>query len=153
MNKFYRVCRCVILAAAMMLTAVSCQTQTPASRIAANPVMFRNLPANQQLLVQQGRICDGMSPDAVYLAWGKPSGDPVKGQQGGKIFERWVYMRMRAVPTTGMGVGFWRGGYGGAFGGYDPFVYIPEEVANVRFENNRVTSWERRSQDTNSYAE
>ena len=43
----------------------SCQTATPTTRINQNPVMFRQLSPEQQLLVQQGRICEGMTKDAV----------------------------------------------------------------------------------------
>lgn len=54
---------------------VSCSVITPADRIRENPAMYQNLPSEQQTLVQQGRICNGMNQDAVFLAWGCPMTD------------------------------------------------------------------------------
>lgn len=139
----------VLAAGLMAVVLVACQTATPATRIEANPVMFRALDAEQQLMVQQGRICKGMSKDAVFLAWGKPASAPMVGEKDGKRFERWVYTVSRAVPVEGFGGGCW---YGGPWGyhGWGPYggmnvAYVPENVASVTFENNRVTEWESRS--------
>lgn len=108
--------------------------------------MFRHLSPEHQALVQQGRICDGMSKDAVFLAWGQPSERPMLGQNEGRNFEEWTYTRMRPVVVSrpvfyGSYWGPWGGWYTG--GGVDT-VYVPEKVADVTFENNRVVSWESR---------
>lgn len=125
----------------------ACQTATPAKRIESNPVMYRSLSAEQQLMVQQGRICKGMTKDAVFLAWGKPASAPMVGERDGKRFERWVYTVTRAVPMENFG-GWWYsdpwyyrswGPYGGM-----SVAYVPENVASVTFENDRVTEWESR---------
>lgn len=129
------------VAAAALL--VACQSANPASRIAENPVMFRALSPEQQLMVQQGRICEGMSKAAVFLAWGPPTGSPITGQKDGRSFERWVYTRQQPVPVTGVGYdpwGPWRGYYGADNG----VMYVPETTASVTFENDRVTQWEKR---------
>lgn len=140
--------RSLIAAALSAVVLVACQTATPAARIEANPVMFRALNAEQQLMVQQGRICKGMTKDAVFLAWGKPASSPMVGEKDGKRFERWVYTVSRPVPVDGFGGGCWHGGpWGHCWGPYGGVnvAYVPEDVASVIFENDRVTEWESRS--------
>lgn len=142
-------CCSVLLSGLAALALVACQTATPAARIEANPVMFRSLNAEQQLMVQQGRICKGMTKDAVFLAWGKPASAPMVGEKDGKRYERWVYTVSRAVPVDGFWGGCWgydpwcRHGWG-PYGGMN-IAYVPEDVASVTFENGRVTEWESRS--------
>lgn len=138
-----------VMSAALVLAA--CQTASPATRIEANPVMFRALSAEQQLMVQQGRIARGMSKEAVFLAWGKPASAPMVGEKNGKRFERWVYTVSRAVPVDSFGGGYWCGGpwcrHGWwPYGGMD-VAYVPENVASVTFENDCVTEWESRSNE------
>lgn len=137
--------------AACLLCAVflvGCQVATPSSRIAENPVLYQSLSPEHRLLVQQGRICNGMNKSAVFLAWGYPAGSPVTGEKESKRFERWVYVRNRAVPVDTFGG--WHHGCWHHPGLYDDFgmgsgvVYVPEEVASVTFENEKVTEWESR---------
>ena len=135
-----------VLAVVGVIVLTGCQTATPASRISANPVMFRMLSPEQQLMVQQGKICEGMSKEAVFLAWGNPNTEPVLGQQNGVSYEKWVYLTYQPVMmnTVGFSSGCWGGGpcYGPAVG--TSTAYVPQEAAWVMFENDKVTSWERR---------
>lgn len=124
----------------------SCQTATPSTRISQNPVMYSMLTPEQQVLVQQGRICEGMSKDAVYLAWGNPSTPPVTGQQDGASYEKWIYTTYQPVMVDSFGVGVgcghgphWHGG-----GIATSTAYVPRESAWVMFQNNKVTAWEER---------
>lgn len=148
MNGIGKRSRTALFVCMAALSLVACQTATPATRIEANPVMFRALSAEQQLMVQQGRIEKGMTKDAVFLAWGKPATAPMVGEKDGKRFERWVYTVSRAVPVDSFG-GYWgydpwcRHGWG-PYGGMN-VAYVPEDVASVTFENDRVTEWESRS--------
>lgn len=149
MNGIGKRSRTALLACMAALLLAACQTATPATRIEANPVMFRSLSAEQQLMVQQGRIAKGMTKDAVFLAWGKPASAPMVGEKDGKRFERWVYTVSRPVPVDGFGGGCWYGGpwchHGwGPYGGMN-VAYVPEDVASVTFEDERVTEWESRS--------
>lgn len=75
------------LAAALSLA--SC-VSTPASRIQKNPVLFNSLPPAQKALVETGQIAEGMSPPAVFLAWGDPSA-VAEGNLNGKPATRWIY--------------------------------------------------------------
>lgn len=141
MRLFHALHLLALSAAALFLE--SCQTATPMTRIDQNPVMFRQLPPAQQLLVQQGRIYEGMTKDAVYLAWGNPNTPPVTGQQDGVAYEKWVYNVYQPVmvDSFSMGTGCWNGPHWcGGMGTSTAFV--PKEAAWVMFQNNVVTSWE-----------
>jgi len=127
---------------------MACQTPTPASRIAGNQLVYQSLPAKQQELVRQGIICEGMSPDAVFLAWGSPNSAPYVGQKNGKSVVRWEYSAMEPV-TVANG---WTSPYWGPYGWYGPYygggfstAYVPRNVGFVEFTNGKVTSWESRS--------
>jgi hypothetical protein len=99
----------------------------------------------------EGRVVEGMSPDAVYLALGRPD-RVVRGSDKGIPFEVWRYTTLQPVYRSS-----WSAGYGPVYGGpyrrgfYDPgWVgwdmgpdYVPVTAAVVRFSRNRVTGWER----------
>lgn len=118
-------------------------------RIERNPQIFGALSEQDQSLVMQRRLREGMNKDAVFLILGKPD-RVAQGRRDGKSFERWTYMGQRAVTTQTFGMGF--GGWGGVgacgpwgdpFWGAGPMVtYIPYDAAAVDFVNNRVTGWE-----------
>jgi len=144
-------------ALALGLSFTSCVPSTPQTRIQQDPRKFAALSTKEQSLVQQGQISRGMSPDAVYLAWGSPSGS-FQGSNDGKLTERWDYVGVRPVQTTAFYGSY---GYGGHYGyrGYGPYgrhggtmigvgfgpevAYLPYRVASVWFINQRVDAWER----------
>ncbi len=134
----------LIVSAAAALLLSSCQVATPATRIEQNPVLFESLSEKDRALVQQGLIREGMSPEAVFLAWGYPNSAPFVGQKDGKRIVRWVYNRDEPVMSTPT----WSGPCWGPYGCYHDHymmpdtVYIPRNVANVTFENDKVVSWE-----------
>ena len=143
--RLFRVIHLLILGTAAMLLE-SCQTATPSTRISQNPVMYGMLTPEQQVMVQQGRICEGMSKDAVYLAWGNPNTPPITGQQEGRSYEKWVYATYQPVMVDSIGVGVgcdhgphWHGG-----GVSTSTAYVPRENAWVMFQDNKVTAWEER---------
>ena len=135
-----------VLMSLFSVAQFSCQTATPLTRIDQNPVMFRMLSPEHQVLVQQGRICEGMSKDAVFLAWGTPNTPPVQGQQGGLAYEKWVYNVYRPVmvDSVGFGTGCWHHGHWYGGGMSTSTAMVPEEAAWVIFQNNCVTAWESR---------
>lgn len=124
----------------------ACQTATPLNRIEKNPVMFGMLSPEHKVLVQQGRICEGMTRDAVFLAWGNPNSAPVQGQQDGQSYEKWIYKVYQPVmvDSFSIGAGCWRHGplYGG--GMTTGTAMVPQEAAWVIFQNDIVTAWESR---------
>lgn len=133
---------CAVVCAACALS--SCSSVTPADRIAQNPVIFQSLTPAQQLLVQQGRIEKGMSPDAVILAWGAPDSQ-VQGEKDGRKTDRWIYNGYETVTVMSDSVTPFYGPYGW----YDPYyprtstAYVPTQRAYVEFVNGKVSSWEK----------
>ncbi|MDO5470952.1 MAG: hypothetical protein Q4F38_06585 [Akkermansia sp.] len=137
-----------ILMAAVVLSGLSlssCQSSTPASRIAAHPAMFSALPPAQQSLVRQGRLAEGMSRDAVFLAWGKPNGAPYQAYRNGKNIERWYYKGYQ--PITVMNDGLYPPFYDGyGWGAYTPYyssstMFVPRNVAYAEFINGKLKAW------------
>lgn len=139
---------------ALMLVLGCCATARE-RRITNNPKIYQDLSTSDQVLVQQGRIREGMSKEAVFLAYGRPDG-VATGRQGGKEVEVWSYMDSQPVyaNTYSVGLGWGRGAYGwgryggGYYGAWDPFwsyspsvVYVPYRAATVTFRGNRVTEF------------
>jgi len=146
---------------ALAVTAIlnSCAPNTPASRIAQNPVIFDKLSENDKQLAQIGQIQKGMHRDGVLLAWGKPD-TMTSGSKKGKSFEKWIYTSTSPVyvnrlhPFGGLSYGR-HGRYGrysgrnyGYYGGlrFGPDVqYVERPTAYVEFDyRNKVSSWSKR---------
>jgi hypothetical protein len=145
------VSRSVMLGAAVVLSA--CAAPTPSSRVAAAPQLYAPLPEAQKKAVMEGRVEEGMPPDAVYLACGQPD-RVVRGSENGKPYELWRYTQLMPVYHAGVSMGFGIGqpyGYGRRHGFFDPAWigydagpdYVPVTAVVVRFSRNRVTGWER----------
>ena len=135
------------------LLLAACAAATPGSRVAQAPRLFEVLPAPQKQAVLEGRVLEGMTPDAVYLAWGRPD-RVTRGSQNGTPFEIWRFTELQPVyrSSVHVGLGYGYGHYGYGRGGYyDPAFaaletgpdYVPVTAAMVRFSRNRVTGWER----------
>ena len=141
-----------IAASALFLTGCA----TTETRIADHPEIFQTLSAQDQALVSQGKIREGMRQDAVWLAWGAPD-QKATGSARGRAVETWIYNEYTYAnapypyPYGPFGYGGYFGGGFGGFGGgaivfrshhghrfailgdpfYDPFLYsyIPPRVA------------------------
>ena len=137
-----------LIALAAGFSLVSCMPSTPLTRIEKNPQLFQALPEKHKALVQQGQIERGMSKEAVFLAWGRPS-RTTNASYSGKISERWDYEGSRPVysysvnPTFGFSrlSSCMHYSYFGASIGPD-ITYLPTTVASVWYLNHRVDSWE-----------
>ena len=152
-----------ILAVASALVLASCET--PQTRIAERPQVYNALSPRDQQLVSEGKIREGMSQDAVYLAWGAPN-QRGPGRYRGSSTETWIYFSVSAGDyypppfAYGYGYGF---GYGGSFlhrhrSGrlhrhvyydpfYDPWFYRRTSVVSypertVSFQNGRVIAFQ-----------
>ena len=140
--------------------------ETTQDRIAQRPEAYNALSPRDRELVQRGQIREGMSRDAVYIAWGAPN-QRGPGRHRGSSTESWIYFSTAAgdyyPPPFAYGYGFGYGGFGGSYlhrhrSGrlhrhvyydpfYDPWFYrrtsvisYPERV--VSFQNGRVISWQ-----------
>jgi len=134
---------------ATFLGLTACTTVAPRDqRIADNPQWYSSLSQDDQLLVRQGRIREGMGKNPVFLSWGQPD-SVTTGTDHGKQTETWLYTAFQPQYVTGFSMGFpsYYGmgyyGYGGPAVFHD-VVYTQEPAAMVRFENGRVTAWQAR---------
>ncbi len=153
----------LLLLPLLAVFAVSCSSsRTPAKRIEKNAEAYNKLSARHQELVENGRIEEGMSREAVLLAWGEP-GTKTEGQLKGRSFEKWSYTGLAPVYRQSFGGGFGYGhgfrrfghgrfgrrgfGHRGGFGSFGSFgtsvSYVPFRTAWVKFEGGRVESWQR----------
>ncbi|MEY2496582.1 MAG: hypothetical protein QOD12_138 [Verrucomicrobiota bacterium] len=149
-----------IAASAVILTSCS----TTETRISDHPEIFQTLSPRDQELVKQGKIREGMSQDAVWIAWGSPD-QKATGTARGRAVETWIYNDY-VYANAPYPYPYGPFGYGGYFGGgavvfhrhgghrfaiigdpfYDPFFYsyIPPRVAypskTVTFSSGRVIS-------------
>ncbi|MES2594101.1 MAG: hypothetical protein V4662_02140 [Verrucomicrobiota bacterium] len=151
MKRFLQLCAGLTLAT----LAISC-TSARERRIANNPQIYQKLSTSDQVLVQQGRIREGMTKEGVFLSYGRPD-SVATGRQKGSSVEQWSYMGTQPVYTNnfgmGLGYGYGRGwgyrGYGaGYYGAWDPYwgmgpnvVYVPYKDASVTFRGNRVSEF------------
>ena len=142
-----RMNRLILLALVALLAG--CASVSPRDqRIANNGEWYNALNQDDQLLVTQGRIREGMGKNPVFLAWGQP--DSVNsGTDRGKPVETWIYTSYRPQVITGFGMGF-PAYYGMGYYGYcgpgvfQDVVYTEEPAAMVKFENGRVVAWQAR---------
>jgi len=148
----------LLLALLCGLALPGCETLNPAQRRASrNPELFASLSQKEKNLVDQGRIEEGMSRDAVYLAWGRP-GRVMSGSRNGQGREKWAYFHTAPVQTTSIGFGGFANhpfyanyGFHPAFGyGFGPgwgmstgIDYLPYIGSTVEFFKGRVVAWER----------
>ncbi len=140
--------RIVVSTAVVCLALFAAGCSTVDSRIKQNPAAYANLSASEQALVRQGRIDEGMSPEAVYLAWGSP-GETARGSVKGRRFEEWRYFVYNQEPVTNLGIGIASVPVATPEGLY--FVdrgvdlgYVTQQRLSRRvvFEQRKVVSWE-----------
>ena len=138
----------LLLSISALLLFNSCAPVTPQQRIENNIGVYKSLPPGHQELVKRGELARGMSPDAVFMAWGPPS-RRYQGLQNNAATERWDYEGSKPVYSNSVGMGYGYGtGYYGRRAGYSSLsispevAYVPYRRATVLFKNNRVDSWE-----------
>jgi hypothetical protein len=134
------------------------------SRISEHPEIYGRLSPRDQALVRQGQIREGMSMDAVWLAWGSPEQKGF-GRWRGRQTETWIYRAYYNEYDPYYGGFGYPYGYGGYYGGgvivggrhrrhfvvydpfYDPFFYprfrqVSYPYKTVTFENGRVVAFQ-----------
>ena len=127
-------------------------------RVEANAETYGSLSDSDRALVNEGKIREGMSKQAVFISWGRPN-DIRQGSKSGVPYETWIYMSSRAYSQTSLSLGYGYGMdpyypyYGGRYYhrahlGFHPAVattYRPLKVGSVEFLNDKVVSWEARA--------
>ena len=154
-------------AACAALFLASCSTTQ--TRISEHPEIYGRLRQDDQALVSRGQIRNGLSQEAVYLAWGNPEQHTTANVHG-RPAETWVYLDttgdIHPYPHFGLGYGVGGGFYGGGYGGgrfyshggrrfyglgydpfYDPFLFSRFETISypsrtVSFQNGRVVAFQ-----------
>ena len=130
----------------LLLILAGCATKsTVETRRFERSSAYEALPADQKAMVDSGQIRVGMSSDAVYIAWGKPSEileseDP---QQGHLVFWRyfgswlqenryWAYREVNRGPRAGAYVERY------LTSDYSPRDYARSEIV---LKDGNVLSW------------
>ena len=138
----------LILGIAAVIGLSSCEATSPASRAAKSPGVLERLSPHDRELVMKSTISEGMSKDAVYIAWGKPDGI-THGSMNGKTVETWTYTSLRPIYRPYYGMGFGMGYYGRYHRHVYPSAtlsmgpdYVPVTSSVVRFRNDKVIAWE-----------
>jgi len=156
-NNFDFFLQSIISIVLVLLCLTSCQTSPKPKysdhaginhRIKKHILKYDNLSEQHKTKVRQGEIVEGMSRDAVFLAWGKA--DRVQqASTNGRKSEHWAYFASDPVSTASVGYGGggpWGGGYhhGGTGWGVGSDVHVVDYVArSVDFASDRVVAWQR----------
>ena len=126
-----RVARLALIFAITAGAMIFSGCNTTGGRISQHPEIYQSLSPRDQALVSQGQIREGMTTDAVWLAWGTAD-QKIPASIRGRPAETWVYLRYETPPS-----------YGGPYY-YGPFdwSYIPPKfiypIRATTFSNGRV---------------
>ena len=114
------------------LVAIGCASDSIARRKQERLAAYSNLPVGQQVAIEQGQLLHGMSTNAAYIAWGRPSEIVSEGPTMTWIYREQEYKEQKHVTV---------------------YPAVAEEVkipyahnvvrAKITFENGSVTSWSR----------
>ena len=128
-----------------------CAPQTPAARIAKNPEIFASQSKQHQQAIQDGKVMEGMSSDAVRLSWGEPEQRYLGSYQGADQ-ERWDYMGQMPIyvrnDSFSYGTHHHSSSLSSSFQETNVvisganFANVPYRKASVLLRNGKVDSWE-----------
>jgi hypothetical protein len=129
--------------AAQLLTG--CATGRLEHRKKERPAAYAALTAEQRAAVDAGRIAVGMSTDAVYIAWGKPT-RVLESETAAGSQTIWLYWDTYLQGVTYWGYRHSSGYYGYGYPYYGPNLmldYIPVGYvrAEVIFQKGVVKEW------------
>lgn len=157
-RNFYRALTILVAVSAFSLGGCA----TAEYRISQHPEIYQGLSPQDQALVREGRIHEGMTQDAVWLAWGSPEQKGFGRMQGHQT-ETWIYRAYyNEYDPYFYGPGYGYGGFGtgialvgrhhGRFVAvydpfYDPFFYprfrpVSYPYKTVTFQNGRVVAYQ-----------
>ena len=107
-----------------------CKAPTVETRKKEHPAVYAALAPEQKVLVDEGKIKVGMSPDAVTLAWGPPS-EVLESETPQGHITNWVYYGQSVQEYR-----YWVGRHPES--DFYPRSYVQAEVI---FQNGQVVSW------------
>ena len=127
----------------LALGTAGCKTSSIESRRTEKSAAYAQMSAELRLLVDQGQIKIGMSADAVYISWGKPSEILESEDQTGRktvwrYYGTWMqetrYWAYREVNRGSPDLALER--Y--LISDYNPRDYVQSEIVLV---DGKVASW------------
>ena len=126
----------------LALIVAGCASSTIEKRKRENYGAYSGLPSDIQSAVDQGQVKVGMSPEAVYIAWGKPS-QVLTNESSQGTFVTWLYQGNRLKSYhywtyhTYLSDGYsW--GHPYLATSYFPVEYVSAEVT---FRDGLVAEW------------
>lgn len=122
-----------------VLLLTGCATSTIESRRRERAEGFAALTPELQALVKEGQIRRGMTPDAVYIAWGKPAQILQREDQQG-VVTVWLYHGGWLEETR-----YWTYHSRAPINDYQPRTYVSAEII---FVDGVVQSWRTLPQPT-----
>jgi hypothetical protein len=137
MKRFTRIS--CILAFLVFLSGCS----TPQSRFEERPELAKSLSKGQREAALQGKIIEGMTPDAVWLALGEPN-RIAKGVEKGVKQETWIYSRFDTYEVPGWDYGYYSTADGRIIAAphYRPnYRQRAVDYFEVKFQNGKVIGW------------
>lgn len=134
----------LLLMATLWFVAAGCATRgTVETRKKERSEAYSSLTPDLKALVDLGKIKIGMSTDAVYIAWGKPS-QIIGGENAQGAHTTWLYEGTQLQEYRYWSYRPYYGSRRGYAGGttldsdYYPTSYVQAEVT---FENGVVKQW------------
>jgi hypothetical protein len=118
------------LAGLLGLLAACATATTLETRKQDRSAAYAALSEEQRALVEEGKIKTGMSPDAVYIAWGPPS-EVLESESAEGHMTVWIYYGQWVEEHR-----YWIGRR--LESDYQARNYVQAEVV---FQNGVVTSW------------
>lgn len=109
-----------------------CATSSIESRRRERADGFAALSPEFKALVNDGQIRSGMTPDAVYIAWGKPAQILQREDQDG-VVTVWLYHGGWLEETR-----YWTYNSRAPLNDYQPRTYVSAEI---NFVDGTVQSW------------
>jgi len=129
------------LASVLVLAAAGCST--PQTRAKERASTFERLKPEDQRMLLQGKIREGLDEDAVYVALGNPS-RMTRGQKEGKREYSWIYSRLetRTIPSYRPRVVHLKDGRAVVYDDYVPYydTYLVDAF-EVMFRDGKVIGW------------
>ncbi|HXG47146.1 MAG TPA: hypothetical protein VNO52_05950 [Methylomirabilota bacterium] len=128
------------------LVLTGCATSTIEKRRAERLAAYQAFPPDVKAAVDQGQLRIGMSTNAVYIAWGRPSQVLVGESKEGRTMT-WLYYgtQLREIRYWTYRPYSLRGDCHYPYPGapYLAFDYVPENYvrAEVQFAGDVVTAW------------
>ncbi len=132
-----------VLACSIVVLVLLCGCSSISSRARQESASYNSLSPSERDLVDKGQIARGMSSNAVYIAWGKPTQVIPQSSAAGTDEEAtWLYYGNQPVITPAWS--FIPDPYG-----YGRLEYMPQHHSErylkgaVHLQNGRVTSWQK----------